>query len=314
VKDSHHDENQALDSHEKRGKINRISFGKAFKDKKNSTTLGHEHRKDISKIQCFRCDKYGHIVRNCPTRKKGRQRTSNVDIDLESPQRDEDIKGEAFFFILSLSVTIPTNSDVLLIDSGASEHMTVYREHLTNILEKESHLHVVLGDNARYNVKGVGSSSFQLDSDIPLQLSEVLYVPEMKMNLVLVSALEDKGYKVTLSEGFFFAWNKNSHMDSSQVIGVREIFLYRLTIRPIQALLHDIINFNELCHRRLAHLHYKSLISPGKMVRGLPEIHVKHDGVCRGYALVNNVKVSFSSSDNRSKGILALKSQQETCV
>jgi hypothetical protein len=69
-------------------------------------------------------------------------------------------------------------------------------------------------------VKGVGSSSFQLDFDIPLQLSEVLYVPGMKRNLVSVSALEDKGYKVILSEGKFLAWNNNSCMDSSQVIGV----------------------------------------------------------------------------------------------
>jgi hypothetical protein len=79
--------------------------------------------------------------------------------------------------------------------------MTRYREHLTNLVEKESRLHVVLGDNARYTVKGIGSSSFQLDYDIPLQLSEVLYVPEMKRNLVSVSSLEDKGYQVTFFEG-----------------------------------------------------------------------------------------------------------------
>jgi hypothetical protein len=55
--------------------------------------------------------------------------------------------------------------------------MIGYREPLTDLVEKESRLHVVLGDNAKYTVKGVGTSSFQLDSDIPLQLSEVLYVP-----------------------------------------------------------------------------------------------------------------------------------------
>jgi hypothetical protein len=77
--------------------------------------------------------------------------------------------------------------------------MTGYREHLIDLVEKESHLHVVLRDNARYTVKGVGSFSFQLDFDIPLQLSEVLYVPGMKRNLLSVSVLEDKGYKVIFS-------------------------------------------------------------------------------------------------------------------
>jgi hypothetical protein len=39
-------------------------------------------------------------------------------------------------------------------------------------------------------------------------------------------------------------------------------------------------------------------------VIGLPEIHIVHDGICRGCALGKNVKGSFPSSDSRSKGIL----------
>jgi hypothetical protein len=93
--------------------------------------------------------------------------------------------------------------------------MTGYKEHLIDLAEKDSRLHVVLGDNARYIVKGVGNSTFQLDSNIPLQLSEVLYVPGMKRNHAYVSTLDDKGYKVTLSKGKFIAWHKKSHMDSS---------------------------------------------------------------------------------------------------
>jgi hypothetical protein len=108
-----------------------------------------------------------------------------------------------------------TDSDIWLIDNGSFKHMTGYRDHMTNLVEKESILHVVLGDNARYIVKGVGTPTFQLDSDIPLQLSEVLYVPGMKMNIVSVSSLEDKGYKVTFSEGKVLAWHKNSHMNFS---------------------------------------------------------------------------------------------------
>jgi hypothetical protein len=79
----------------------------------------------------------------------------------------------------------------------------------------------------------IGTSTFQLDSDIPLQLSEVLSVPWMKRNLVSISSLEDKVYKVTFYEGKFLAWNKDSHINFVRVIGVRENNLYRLTIQPI---------------------------------------------------------------------------------
>jgi hypothetical protein len=211
VQDSPHDDNHSLDFHTNKGGRNRRSFSKAFKGKKTSSASGHDHRKDKSKIQCFRCEKYGHIVRDCLARKKGRQLASTADVDLEPHQRDEDIKYGALFFISTLSGMVPTDSDIWLIDSGASKNMTGYRDHLTDLVKKESSLHVVLGDNVRYNVKGVGTSTFQLDSDIPLQLSEVLYVHGMKRNRVSISALEDKGYKVTFSDVKVIAWHKNSY-------------------------------------------------------------------------------------------------------
>ena len=95
-------------------------------------------------------------------------------------------------------------------------------------------------------MKGVGTSTFQLDSDMHLQLREVLYVPGMKRNLVFISALEDKGYKITFTEGRVLAWHKESHIRSSKVIGVQENILYKLTIKPAQALLHDTIILSEL--------------------------------------------------------------------
>jgi hypothetical protein len=79
-------------------------------------------------------------------------------------QGDEDIN------ISTLSGMVPTNDNTWLIGSGASRHMTGFRDHLTNFVEKETHLHVVLGDDVRHNVKGVGTSTFQLDSDMQLQL------------------------------------------------------------------------------------------------------------------------------------------------
>jgi hypothetical protein len=63
---------------------------------------------------------------------------------------------------------------------------------------------------------------------------------------------------------------------------------------------------SELWHKRIDHIHYRALPYLGKMVIGLPEIQVQHNGVCRGCALGKNVKGSFLSSDNRSKGILDL--------
>jgi hypothetical protein len=69
-------------------------------------------------------------------------------------QNNEDIN------FSTLSGMVPINENTWLIDSGASKNMTGIRNHLTHFIEKETHIHVVIGDDARYNVRGVGTSTF----------------------------------------------------------------------------------------------------------------------------------------------------------
>jgi hypothetical protein len=97
VEDFPPDDNHALALHTKKGGRFKRNFRKKFKDENTSSTSGYDPRRDMTKIQCFKCDKYGHYVRNCPTRKKGRQYASTVDIDPNPPQKDEDNRDEDYF-------------------------------------------------------------------------------------------------------------------------------------------------------------------------------------------------------------------------
>ena len=94
--------------------------------------------------------------------------------------------------------------------------MTGYKENLSEVVEKESHLRFVLRDNANYTVKGFGSTSLQLESNDLLHLNDVLYVPGMKRNLVSISDLEDKGYRVTFADGKVLAWHTDSSMNTKR--------------------------------------------------------------------------------------------------
>ena len=96
---------------------------------------------------------------------------------------------------------VHTSRDTWLINSGASRHMTGYGDHLADMVQREFREKVVLGDDARYAVKGAGVTSFQLDSGKTLWMGDVLLVPGMTNNLVAVSSLEDEGYDVIFSRG-----------------------------------------------------------------------------------------------------------------
>ena len=88
-----------------------------------------------------------------------------------------------------------------MIDSGASRHLTGYKEALSDLIEKDTNLEIILGDNATYPVKGTGTVTLHLSQVQVLQLQYVLYVPDLKKNLAFISAMEEKGFKVAFGDG-----------------------------------------------------------------------------------------------------------------
>ena len=115
---------------------------------------------------------------------------------------------------------VQTSRDTWLIDSGASRHMTRYGDHLADVVQREFEEKVVFDNDARYVVKGVGATSFQLDSGKTLRMRDVLLVHGMTSNLTAVSTLEDEGYDVIFSRGRVFI---QKFVNSERIeIGIRD--------------------------------------------------------------------------------------------
>jgi hypothetical protein len=75
---------------------------------------------------------------------------------------------------------------VWFVDSGASRHMTRIRSVFLSFLEIDSDCYVGCGASTRHAVKGVGCVRFQLEPRGFLELVEVLFVPELPVNLLSV--------------------------------------------------------------------------------------------------------------------------------
>ena len=63
-------------------------------------------------------------------------------------------------------------------------------------------------------------------------MMEVLYVPGIKKNLLSISALDKKGYRVAFIDGQVLMWPKGKSIEYAVVIGEEEGGLYSL--RDIQ--------------------------------------------------------------------------------
>ena len=61
-------------------------------------------------------------------------------------------------------------------------------------------------------------------------------------------------------------WPRGKTIDDATIIGEQEGGLYKLKGQPEQSLVHDSIEPNELWHKRLAHVHYRTLLIARKAV------------------------------------------------
>ena len=137
-----------------------------------------------------------------------------------------------------------------------------------------------------------------------MKMKYVLYVPGLKKNLLSISALDKKGFRVAFVDGKVLMWTKCKTIDDAIQIGVEEEGLYKLKGHTDSELATSTINPCELWHKRLAHVHYKAIPIVSKVVIGLPKIQVKHEGVYKGCAQGKNTKNPFPKSNSKAKGIL----------
>jgi hypothetical protein len=253
-----------------------------------------------------RCQEKGPLVR-CQGQTFGdmprlRQTAASAEVEEFSTKFDKE------FSLIACLSSRTTTPDTWYIDSGASHHMTAVHEHLMDLTQCGD-AEVVLGDDREVKVAGCGTVSFQRESLPPMILTEVLYVPGLKKNLVSVSTIEEKGYEVLFHDGQVLLFPRGSSITSAKVIGTRHERLYKFLFQLVRALINSTSSSSELCeiwHRRMAHLHHGALRVLRELVTGVPDFSSEHHELCKGCILGKYTKTAFPSSDSRAAGILDL--------
>ena len=142
-------EDQALTVHFKKGKRrSHHSKGKDPHHRDNS-------RRDLYKMRCYTCDEREHFAKDFPKnkgdshKKKGNKRRHHahaVEDDEPSKKRTRYESEDEYVFISALTGNITHGSTDWIIDSGASNHITGFKESFVKLLEHESPHKVKLGD------------------------------------------------------------------------------------------------------------------------------------------------------------------------
>ena len=136
-------------------------------------------------------------------------------------------RGEDFITFIDESLYLSYAKSTWWIDSGATVHVvnSLQGFHTRRTLQRgERRIKVANGVEAQ--VEAIGDLSLELVDGFLLKLSDVLFVPSLRRNLVSVSRLDDNGYDCHFSNGKCQIVYNNKRVD----LAFRQDKLYLLSL------------------------------------------------------------------------------------
>ena len=157
--------------------------------------------RDASKITCFRCDKVGHFVAQCPDRLLKLQEVQENDHG-ETQEADELMMHEVVY--LNEGKIVPSNyeasnneDNVWYLDNGASNHMSGDKRYFASIDDSVTGK-VRFGDDSRIDIKGKGTIEFTDRNGEPRKITDVYFIPDLKSNIISLGQATESGCDVRM--------------------------------------------------------------------------------------------------------------------
>jgi hypothetical protein len=119
------------------------------------------------------------------------------------------------------------------------------QELFESFTESNLDLYVELSMGTKHAMQGSRTVSFWMDLGDVLRVTNVLWVPKCRRSVLLVLAIEKKGFDVMFQDGQALIKPKGSISNTTVVLGVRESNLYRLKGQPMQAMAHSKVPMNK---------------------------------------------------------------------
>ena len=142
-------------------------------------------------------------------------------------------------------------------------------------LEELSNQAVMLGNDLRLAVKGIGNVRTEVDGAVHL-VTNVYYVPELKANLMSIGQIQEKGAKILLEDGSFKIYHPTKGCIIQVPMSANRLYMVKANKLPQESACFKTTSEDKthLWHCRYGHLSYKGLMTLQRenLVSGLPNM------------------------------------------
>nr|GEX15600.1 retrovirus-related Pol polyprotein from transposon TNT 1-94 [Tanacetum cinerariifolium] len=242
----------------------------------------------------------GHWKRDCPRLKTKDNHYKGKAIVEANIIECDDKESE-----LLLATSSSRNaSEIWLLDSACSHHITPHREWFSNFVEHEEVVYTV--DETSLTTHGIGSVRLQNEDGTIVTLKGVRYSPKLKKNLISVGTLESKGFKVRAKDRVMKIIS-GVLVVMKGIHNINNTYHYkgRTVIGTVAAVTDGDKNSEavKLWHMRLGHAGEKSLnflIKQG-LIKGLSSCKLD---LCEHCINGKTTRVKFGTTIHKTQGIL----------
>lgn len=208
-------------------------------------------------------------------------------------------------FNVTLSDSLGTETDAIL-DSGCTRTMWRDRKMFAACQNyRDCHVNVKVGDGHTIAAIGMGDIVLHTDSGVDVTIPNCLLVPDLKLNLISVSHLDNEGFTTTFRNGVAHI----TYDGDTVLVGHRRENLYHVQLSaPDNECAHAALT-NDTLHMRLGHFALRKIRRMGDLVKGLDARTLmdlpKHIN-CEACVLAKSIRASFPASDSVTSQILEL--------
>ena len=249
----------------------------------------------------------GHFADECysDTKKKGKEEKDNVTEETEEESALMMVVSDECGELLLQGMNDPHNDRMCYLDTGASSHMTGKKEFFHNI-DDNMKGRVRFGDGSTIPYKGKGDISVTLKNGEILLIRNILYLPDLKTNILSLEKLDDQGCKTSLSNGFLTIHDRVGRLLTKTKKTSGNMYKMKIDINEECNVIKEEESEAWLWHKRFCQSFYtlQDMIR-GDLVKGLPHFRSPNE-VCTHCISIKHSRAPFSSSSFKALSVLEL--------